>query len=107
MDLDVTHPIFHSFFEIKTLDIVPRPTDARRRPIFRALFEDNDPNKRMHDRSPTTRHGHVGVLGVSDTGYRRSTRRNEAYKIGINVHVRDHALSASSLDLRHGSTSKV
>ena len=46
VDLDASHPIFHSFFEINSLDIVPQAYDAGR-PMFRALFEDNDPNKRI------------------------------------------------------------
>ncbi|MCP6757018.1 DUF4159 domain-containing protein, partial [Klebsiella pneumoniae] len=45
VDLDVSHPIFHAFFEIATLDI-PQAYIAGK-PIFRGLFEDNDPAKRL------------------------------------------------------------
>ena len=45
-DLDVSHPYFHSFFEIDSLDIVPQAYNAGR-PIFRGLFEDNDKSKRL------------------------------------------------------------
>ena len=45
-DLTATHQIFHSFFEIPSLDILPQAYDAGR-PILRAVFEDNDPARRM------------------------------------------------------------
>ena len=44
--MDPSYPIFHSFFEIDSFDIVPQSYD-RGRPIFRGLFEDNDPKKRL------------------------------------------------------------
>src|SRR5439155_1006098 len=46
VELDASKTIFHSFFEIDNLDIVPQYYD-RGAPSFRAIFEDNDPNKRM------------------------------------------------------------
>ena len=52
--------------------------------MFRALFEDNDPNKRMHGHREL-QHRHVGVLGMVRTrGYAPVPDTNEAYKIGIN-----------------------
>ncbi len=45
-DLDASHQIFHSFFEIDSLDILPQYYDLGR-PVLRAVFEDNDPRKRM------------------------------------------------------------
>ena len=42
VDMDVSQPIFHSFFDLASLDIVPQDYDIGR-PIFRGLFEDNDP----------------------------------------------------------------
>lgn len=83
VDLDSTHPIFHSFFEINDLDIIPQAYDAGR-PVFRALFVDNDPNKRMlivaaynTDMSE--------FWEWSDTGYAPLEMNNEAYKLGINL----------------------
>jgi hypothetical protein len=82
VDMDVSHPIFHSFFEIDSLDIVPQSYD-RGRPSFHGLFEDNDPKKRM---MAIVNHS----TDVSDfwefsaTGFRPITESNEAYKLGVN-----------------------
>ena len=46
LDLSPTHPIFHAFYDIDSLDIVPQYYD-RGTPVFRAVYEDNDPSKRM------------------------------------------------------------
>ena len=47
-EMDASHPIFHSFFEIDTgiLDNFPQAYNAGR-PIFRGVYEDNDPLKRL------------------------------------------------------------
>lgn len=43
--IDITHPVFHSLFDLKKLD-VPHPTvDVE--PDYRALFVNDDPNDRM------------------------------------------------------------
>jgi uncharacterized protein DUF4159 len=83
VDLDASHPIFHSFFEINSLDIIPQAYDAGR-PIFRGMYEDNDPSKRMFviaayntDMSE--------FWEWSDRGYAPIDVTNEAYKIGINL----------------------
>jgi hypothetical protein len=85
-DLDVTHPIFHSFFDIQTLDIVPAYPALGDRPIFRALFQDNDPDKRMYvianyqnDLSEFWEYSEVGYYSVGET--------NEAYKVGVNQFI--------------------
>jgi hypothetical protein len=46
VDLTPAHPIFHSFYEINSLDDIPQFYD-RGPPILRGLFEDNDPGKRL------------------------------------------------------------
>ena len=46
IDLDVTHPIFQSFFSLRTLDI-PHPMLRGVSPVFRALFDDNRESGRM------------------------------------------------------------
>jgi hypothetical protein len=85
-DLDVTHPIFQSFFEIETLDIVPAYPALGERPIFRALFEDNNPAGRMYvvanyqnDLSEFWEHSVNGPYAVAET--------NEAYKVGVNQFI--------------------
>jgi hypothetical protein len=82
VDLDASHPIFHSFFEIDRLDIVPQAYIVGR-PIFRGLFEDNDQNKRLQmivnyntDISQYWEWSGTGLRPIDDT--------NEAYKLGVN-----------------------
>lgn len=85
-DLEVSHPIFQSFFEIATLDIVPAYPALGDRPIFRALFADNDPAGRMYvvanfqnDLSEFWEH--------SATGFYPVDLSNEAYKVGVNQFI--------------------
>jgi hypothetical protein len=85
-DLDVSHPIFHSFFDIQTLDIVPAYPALGERPIFRALFEENDPAKRMYvianyqnDLSEFWEFSEQGAYPIGET--------NEAYKVGVNQFI--------------------
>jgi hypothetical protein len=82
VDLDATHPIFHSFFEIDSLDIVPQHYDVGR-PVFRAVFENNDPRRRIvalvnynTDISEYWEFANMGFKPMSET--------NEAYKLGVN-----------------------
>ena len=83
---DTSHPIFHSFFEINSFDIIPMAYDLGDRPRFMALFEDNDPNKRMYaianyqnDLSEFWEFSATGRYLVSDS--------NQAYKVGINQFI--------------------
>ena len=83
VEMTPAHPIFHSFFEINSLDIVPQAYDQGR-PMFRALFEDNDPNKRiMIIAAYNTDMSEFWEW--SDTGYAPVEVSNQAYKIGINL----------------------
>jgi Domain of unknown function (DUF4159) len=84
-DLDASHPIFHAFFEVNDLEIVPQAYIAGR-PIFRGLFEDNDRTKRLQmivnyntDVSQFWEWSGTGLRPISDT--------NEAYKLGVNYIV--------------------
>ena len=45
IDIGPDHPIFHSFFDVLGLD-VPHPSLGVK-PIYRAIFENNDPSRRM------------------------------------------------------------
>jgi hypothetical protein len=83
---DASHPIFHSFFEINSLSIVPMAYNLGDRPRFMALFEDNDINKRMYaianyqnDLSEFWEYSSTGRYLVSDN--------NEAYKVGVNQFI--------------------
>jgi hypothetical protein len=82
VDLDVSHQIFHSFFEIGSFDILPQNYDVGR-PILRAVFEHNDPTKRMMaminfntDISEYWEESGHSLRPVWET--------NEAYKLGVN-----------------------
>lgn len=81
-DLDVSHPIFHSFFEIGSFDIIPQAYNAGR-PIFRGLFEDNDPRKRML--MMVNYNTDVSQFWEwSARGFRPVGETNEAYKLAVN-----------------------
>lgn len=81
-DLDASHPIFHSFFEIDNLNIFPQYYDYGQ-PIFRGIFEDNDPNKRLM----VMINFNTDISEFwewSDTGLKPFDESNEAYKLGVN-----------------------
>jgi hypothetical protein len=85
VDLDASLPIFHSFFEIPSFDVVRQYYD-RGRPVFRGIYEDNDPSKRLlvminfnTDISNFWEFSATGEMPVSAS--------NEAYKLGVNYIV--------------------
>ena len=85
VDLEISHPIFHSFFEINSIDIIPQYYD-RGRPIFRALFEDNDPKKRMI--AMANYNTDISEFWEwSNSGFRPIDENNEAYKLGVNEFI--------------------
>jgi hypothetical protein len=83
VELDGSHPIFHSFFEIPDPQALLPPYDRDLQPIYYGLFEDNDPAKRLlaianfnNDISEYWEFSDTGFAPISDT--------NEAYKLGVN-----------------------
>jgi uncharacterized protein DUF4159 len=83
-EMEASHPIFHSFFELneQKLDDVPQAYNSGR-PVFRGVYEDNDPAKRLvmiinynTDVSQFWEWSGRGLRPVDDT--------NEAYKLGVN-----------------------
>ena len=96
VDLDGTHPIFHSFFEIPDPLIFVPPYDDAGPPVFRGLFEDNDPNKRLMaiDRTSTTTSRSTGNFRAP--GFAPIAETNEAYKLGVNYII--YGLDALSSD---------
>jgi hypothetical protein len=83
-EMDLSHPIFHAFFDIRSLDI-PQAYNAGRA-IFRGVYEDNDPGKRLEmiinyntDISQFWEWSGTGLRPIDDT--------NEAYKLGVNYIV--------------------
>jgi hypothetical protein len=82
VDLDASHPIFHAFFEIDRLDIIPQAY-IQGQPVFRGLFEGNDRTKRLQmivnyntDVSQFWEWSGLGLRPIDET--------NEAYKLGVN-----------------------
>jgi hypothetical protein len=81
-EMSASHPIFHTFFEVNNLEVVPQAYNAGR-PIFRGVYEDNDPAKRLQmivnyntDISQFWEWSGTGLRPIDDT--------NEAYKLGVN-----------------------
>jgi hypothetical protein len=79
--LDTSHPIFDSFYKIKSLDYTHPYYGLKA--VFYGFFEDNDPNKRLlaianynNDLSE--------MWEFSDTGMFPVDMSNEAYKLGVN-----------------------
>jgi len=81
-DMAASHPIYHSFFEINDLRIVPQAYNAGR-PIFRGLYEDNDPKKRLQ--MIVNYNTDISQFWEwSGRGFRPIDETNEAYKLGVN-----------------------
>ena len=79
--IDVRHPIFHSFYDIKSLD-VPHPI-VNVIPDYFGLFEDNDPDGRMlalanynNDIAEYWEWSAEGLYSTDWTG--------DAYRLGVN-----------------------
>jgi hypothetical protein len=85
LEMDPSDPVFHSFFEIKSLQNFPQAYNSGR-PVFRGLYEGNDPRKRLMmivnyntDISQFWEWSARGFKPVDET--------NEAYKLGVNYLV--------------------
>ncbi len=82
VDLTAAHPIFHTFFDIPSLDVVRQYYD-RGQPAFRALFANDDPAKRIM----VLVNFNTDVSNYwefSATGFQPIADSNEAYKLGVN-----------------------
>lgn len=82
VDLDPSQPIFHSFFDIDTFDNLPQFYD-RGRPVFRGIFENNDPKRRLM----VMVNFNTDVSNFwefSATGWVPVEESNEGYKLGVN-----------------------
>jgi hypothetical protein len=83
-DMPASHPIFHSFFEIPPalLEEFPQAYNSGR-PVFRGLFEDNDPKRRLmmivNYNTDISQYWEW-----SGRGFRPFDDTNEAYKLGVN-----------------------
>jgi len=82
LEMSVDHPIFHAFYDIPSFGIVPQDYD-RGPPIFRGIFEGNDPKKRLM----VMINFNTDISNFwefSSTGLYPVDLSNEAYKLGVN-----------------------
>jgi hypothetical protein len=81
-EMPESHPIFHAFFEIPHLKNFPQAYIPGT-PVFRAMFEDNDPEKRImmivNYNTDISQYWEW-----SGRGFRPFDETNEAYKLGVN-----------------------
>jgi hypothetical protein len=82
VELDASHPIFHSFFDIDSLEL--RDMNYwRYEPVWFGIFEDNDPQKRLL--AVINYNNDLGEYWeFSDAGFLPVDLSNEAYKFGVN-----------------------
>ena len=82
LPMELTHPIFHSFFEIETLQF-DAPTYRNYPPLFFGVFEDNDRNGRLL--AVVNYNNDIGdYWEFSNEGWLPVESTNEAYKLGVN-----------------------
>lgn len=84
IQMEAAQPVFHTFFEIASLEnLIP---SYRGYPVFLGLFEDNDPGKRLMAIA-----NYNNDLGenweFSDTGFLPVEASNESYKFGVNYFI--------------------
>lgn len=84
VQLDASHPIFHSFFDIEAL---PATHPYWGMPsVYYGIFEDNDPSKRLM--VIVNYNNDIGEYWEwSDAGFVPIELSNEAYKLGVNYIV--------------------
>jgi len=82
VELDASHPIFHSFFDIESLEL--RDMNYwRYEPVWLGIFEDNDPQKRLL--AVINYNNDLGEYWeFSDAGFLPVDLSNEAFKFGVN-----------------------
>jgi hypothetical protein len=84
LPIDATHPIFHSFYNIDKID-VPHPS-ANVIPAYYAMYEDNDPTKRM---IALANHNNdiAEYWEWSAEGLYNPDPTSNAYRLGVNYFV--------------------
>ena|SRR5687767_7690161 len=85
VELDGSHPIFHSFFEINDPHTMTPPYGGMP-PVFFAMFENNNRSGRVMAMANVN--NDLGEYWeFSDTGYAPVDLSNEAYKFGVNYFI--------------------
>lgn len=83
VQLDQSHPVFHSFFEIENLEYL---TSYNGYPTYYGIFEKNDPTRRLI--ALANRDNDLGEYWeYSDSGINPVDLSNEAYKFGVNYFI--------------------
>ena len=84
--LDVSHPVFQSFFSLKTLDGLHHPQSVSARAEYYGIFEDNDPAKRLM--VIVNYNDDIGdFMEWSGEGWYPINFTNDAYKLATNYIV--------------------
>ena len=101
VELDVSHPIFHSFFEVETLDFVQFYGRGEPTRPFTAIFEDNDPSKRLL--LIANYNNDIGEYWeYSDSGLHADRALERGVQAGRELrHLFDDALACASLCMNH------
>ncbi len=88
--LDVTHPIFDSFFRIRSLDGMHHPGTPGARAQYLGIYEDNDPSRRLM--AVINYNNDIGdYMEWSGEGWYPVNMSNDAYKLATNYII--YALS--------------
>jgi hypothetical protein len=81
--MDVSHPIFDSFFTIASLEGLSHPSDTRWKAEYYGIFEDNDPRKRLM--VIVNYNNDIGdFMEWSGEGWYPINFTNDAYKLATN-----------------------
>ena len=81
--LDVTHPIFHSFFSLSTLEGLHHPQNPYYRAEYFGIYEENDPRRRLA--VIINYNNDVGdYMEWSGQGWYPVNFTNDAYKLATN-----------------------
>ena len=82
VQLDASHPVYHSFFDIETLEQYEQAYPGYD-PIFYGLFEDNDTSDRLL--AVANHNNDIGdAWEWSMSGWVPIDLSNEAFKLGVN-----------------------
>ncbi len=85
VQIDIAHPVFHTFFDIKDLNFLTSYSEYGL-PTYWAMFENNDPSRRII--ALANRDNDLGEYWeYSDTGIDPIDFSNEAYKFGVNYWI--------------------
>ena len=84
--LEVSHPIFDSFFHIRTLDGMTHPDNARAKAEYYGIYENNDPTRRLL--VIVNYNNDIGdYMEWSGEGWYPINMSNDAYKLATNYIV--------------------